>query len=275
MISLPNFPTDNLYKFLAISGIILFLTALFYPEYKTNEINSEIAIFNGEIKKLKIENEKSSNKLDQIKSQIEILDSRAKINGSIVTDTLINRTRILSGDADLVSLSERIDNLIVEWKNINREVDLKSIDINVKSELIDNKRAELKSLNETANKLGPFSMIIITYAFFMWYNKTQKYQDRILSEQTNKYLDNERCQSCRMVLQNQENFNVFSEEDKKSLYCKNCYTNGHFTEPELTLDEMILKVKNRCKELKLNKIQTYFFVNRISTLQRWKEKFNW
>lgn len=275
MINLPNFPTDNLYKFVAISGLILFVLALFYPEYRSNELNTEIAFYNGEIKKLSVENQKAANNLNTIKNEIEILDKKANNKGSIVNETLISRTRIISGEADLVELSKKIDKLVIDRSEIDRQIEIKSIDIDIKSELIENKRNDLHTLKDAMNFLGPFSMLLTFLGFVLWYEKTQKLQDKVLSEQTNKLLDVENCQSCGMQLHNQHNFNLFSEENKKSIYCKTCYLDGEFVEANLTLNEMKEKVKIRCRELKLGRLGTFIFVNKLSSLQRWKDKFTW
>lgn len=273
--NIPNFPTDNLYKFISISGMILFLVSLFYPTYLGNKLNNDIAIYNGEIKKLSIENKKSKSKLDEIKDEIRVLDEKGNFRGSITNDTMIVRTKVIVGDESLVLQSKKIDQLVSQWEEINRQIELKSIDINVKFEQIKNNRKDLDDLDEASSIFGPISILITLLGFLLWYNKTQKYQDRVLIEQTEKMLDIELCQSCGMRLNNQKNYHNFTHEEKKSIYCKECYLNGEFTEPDLTLDEMKNKIKNRCKELKFSKIVVYIFTKRLNGLERWRNKFNW
>lgn len=275
MLNLPNFPTDNLYKFISISGMIFFFIALYYPEYRGSELNNDIAIHNGEIRKLSIENEKAKSKLYEIKGEIKILDTKGNFTGSIANDTLITRTKVYDGDKELVTQSRKIDQLVEEWKAINRQIELKSIEIDVKYEQIKNKRKDLDELDEAFSLLGPFSLIVTFLGFIFWYNKTQKYQDRVLIEQAGKFLKNEVCQSCGMLLENQNNYHSFTNEEKDSIFCKNCYVNGEFTEPNLTFDEMKNKIKIRCNELKVGKIATYFFIQRLSELNRWRKKFTW
>lgn len=260
---------------MAIAGIIMFILALFYPEYRSSDITKEIVLYNGEIKKLSVENEKAKSKLKEIKDEIDILDVKSNNKGSVVNDTIISRTRILSGQSDLVELSKKIDKLVIEWTQINRQIELKSIDINVKSDLIENKQKDLEKLNSVMNFLGPISMFLTFLGFVFWYEKTQKLQDKVLSEQTNRFLDDERCQSCGMLLITQHNFNLFTDDDKKSIYCKTCYLDGEFTEPNLTLEKMKKKMKIRCKELKFGKLSSFVLINRLGALQRWKNKFTW
>ena len=49
--NVPNLPTDNLYKFIALTGIVLFLVALIYPEYKDAQLKDAIALYNAEVNK--------------------------------------------------------------------------------------------------------------------------------------------------------------------------------------------------------------------------------
>jgi len=275
MLNVPNFPTDNLYKFIAISGIMLFLVAVFYPEYRRTEIRNEITLYNSEIKKLSIEESKAKIKLDEIKNELDELEANINIKKSTVNDSVISRVRVLSGKKEIVDLSHKIDRLIYEWKDINREIELKSIEINTKSQLIDDKNSDIKVLDDAANILGPFSMLVMTLGFILWYEKTQKLQDKVLAEQAGNILEEQYCQSCGMILKHQPNYSNFSDLEKKLIYCNNCHSQNDFIEPDLTFEEMKMKVKNRCKELKFGKIKTSIIVNRLYGLERWKDKFNW
>ncbi len=275
MLNVPNFPTDNLYKFLAISGIVLFLVAVFYPEYRRTEIRDEITLYNSEINKLSIEKSKAKMKLDEIKNELDELEANIEIKKSTVNDSVISRVRVLSGKKEIVDLSHKIDRLVYEWKDINREIELKSIEINTKSKLIDDKNSDVKVFDDAANILGPFSVLVMTLGFILWYEKTQKLQDKVLAEQAGNFLEEQYCQSCGMKLKHQTNYSNFSDLEKKSNYCNTCYSQTEFTEPDLTFEEMKTKVKKRCKELKFGKIKTSIVVNRLYGLERWKDEFTW
>jgi hypothetical protein len=51
-----------------------------------------------------------------------------------------------------------------------------------------------------------------------------------------------RCQSCGMPL-GEGMFGTNADESLNTEYCQFCFFNGHFTEPELTLPEMIERSK--------------------------------
>ena len=47
------------------------------------------------------------------------------------------------------------------------------------------------------------------------------------------------CQSCGMPLEKDEDFGTNSDGSKSEEYCNYCYLNGEFTNPNITLEEMI------------------------------------
>jgi len=79
------------------------------------------------------------------------------------------------------------------------------------------------------------------------------------------------CQSCGSFLE-YENLGTNADSSKNTSYCSECYYDGKFIEPNLTLPEMVEKVAD-IKSLKLNlpkkgiiRAETQF----IKTLKRWK-----
>lgn len=274
--NIPNLPTDNLYKFIALTGVIIFIITIFYPEYQRTSIRDEIILYNRELQKLNIEKDKSKRKLRGIKMQVETLDKKSNCNcSSIINDTIIVRTRVTEGSKELVELSNQIDKLIEDYISTNIELDIKGVEIVAKLDLINSKNEDLTTLTEATYFFGPFSMVLALFGFLLWYDNTQKYQDRVLKEQANQYLKTDFCQSCGMRLSDQTHHHLFSNEDKQSIYCKTCFNVGEFTEPELTLEQMKRKVRNRCKELGFSKLLTLVVTIRLKNLERWKEKFIW
>ncbi|MCM1986463.1 zinc ribbon domain-containing protein [Methanococcoides seepicolus] len=47
------------------------------------------------------------------------------------------------------------------------------------------------------------------------------------------------CQSCGMPLGKDEDFGANADGTKSDEYCLYCYQNGKFTQPDITLEEMI------------------------------------
>ena len=65
------------------------------------------------------------------------------------------------------------------------------------------------------------------------------------------------------------------DEKKRMKYCNHCFKDGQYTEKELTLEKMKIKIDKRSKELGLNKFQAYVLKSNLENLDRWRKKFYW
>lgn len=70
------------------------------------------------------------------------------------------------------------------------------------------------------------------------------------------------CESCAMPLTLKGISNNGSELSGKSSeeYCKYCFENGSFIEPNITYDEMLIKGTNGIKNGTGNKLNKYFMI---------------
>ncbi len=50
------------------------------------------------------------------------------------------------------------------------------------------------------------------------------------------------CQSCGMPMRRDEDFGTEADGSRSEDYCGYCYQNGAFTDPDITMEEMIEKV---------------------------------
>jgi len=83
---------------------------------------------------------------------------------------------------------------------------------------------------------------------------------------------NKNCQSCGMPLSRDPQGGGSEADGKKSLlYCSYCYQQGGFTEPKITCDQMIEKVRAVLKQMKVPRWMHWFFVRRIHRLDRWNQ----
>lgn len=79
------------------------------------------------------------------------------------------------------------------------------------------------------------------------------------------------CQSCGMPL-NRDALGGGTNADgsKSTMYCSQCYQQGKFTQPNLSMDEMKVLVKGKLKEMKIPGILSGIFTRNIPKLVRWK-----
>jgi hypothetical protein len=80
------------------------------------------------------------------------------------------------------------------------------------------------------------------------------------------------CQSCGMPLwKDIPHYGGTNKDGTKSKkYCSHCWQNGEFTDPNMTLEQMIIKVKDRLKVMFMPKILSRYFTRGIPRLERWR-----
>lgn len=80
------------------------------------------------------------------------------------------------------------------------------------------------------------------------------------------------CQSCGMPL-NKDKKIIGTEIDGtlSDMYCRHCYENGKFTMPDITVDEMRVRVTEKIVEMKIPRFVAKFLTRNTYKLKRWKK----
>jgi hypothetical protein len=78
------------------------------------------------------------------------------------------------------------------------------------------------------------------------------------------------CQSCGIPLDNDAIKGTEKNGLKNQEYCKFCYDQGGFINPNLTIDEMKERVENQMKKLKLSDEAIQEAISVLPPLNRWK-----
>ena len=83
---------------------------------------------------------------------------------------------------------------------------------------------------------------------------------------------NKNCQSCGMPMK-RDALGGGTEADgsKSAKFCSHCYADGKFVLPDLTVDEMKLRVKGKLREFGIPGFLTGLFTRGIPKLERWKK----
>ena len=80
------------------------------------------------------------------------------------------------------------------------------------------------------------------------------------------------CQSCGMPLSKDKKGGGAEKDGSISKeYCSKCYENGKFTNPDIAVDEIIVLVKGKLKEMHIPGFLANFFTKDIPSLKRWKK----
>jgi hypothetical protein len=82
---------------------------------------------------------------------------------------------------------------------------------------------------------------------------------------------NRSCQSCGMQLGKDEKDGGTETNGNKSIdYCGNCYRMGQFTDPSLTVEEMVAMAQGILKKMHVSDFLAKKFTSDIPNLKRWK-----
>ena len=79
------------------------------------------------------------------------------------------------------------------------------------------------------------------------------------------------CQSCSMPMEKPDDFGTNIDNSKNKEYCCHCYQDGKFTEPGITMEQMIEKCAGTMKQMNLPKALIGQTKTVIPTLKRWKK----
>ena len=78
------------------------------------------------------------------------------------------------------------------------------------------------------------------------------------------------CQSCGMPLSRDEKGGGTDADGTRStMYCRHCYQNGKFTSPDMTMEQMIERVRGKMKEMHIPGFLMFLFTRNIPKLKRW------
>jgi hypothetical protein len=79
------------------------------------------------------------------------------------------------------------------------------------------------------------------------------------------------CQSCGMPLSRDiAGGGSHSDGSRSAEYCSHCYQGGRFTEPNLSLEEMMAKVEGKLRSMHIPSFLARRFTRNIPHLNRWQ-----
>jgi hypothetical protein len=80
------------------------------------------------------------------------------------------------------------------------------------------------------------------------------------------------CQSCGMPLTTEDAKGTENNGQKTNDYCRYCYEDSHFKNPDMNLEEMKNTVKMHMEKKNLPIYMVQKALNILPTLKRWKNK---
>lgn len=195
-------PTENLYKFIAISGILLII-ASYYPSYLTFKLGEQyydlmrnqkilIADLDNINKRLSDVNQTASSLTEKYKEiekkgdEIIEFSKQKNIKNKEIAKSIkqeIENYKYLQAEIEaLKKRLESIDNL-EEFRAKSEQQDIKNAELKVTSAQLEFYGNEIDRLKQLSWILFITGLGMIGYGFNRWYTKIQKINDAILSKQ--------------------------------------------------------------------------------------------
>jgi hypothetical protein len=190
MMSLFTPPTDNLYKFLAVSGIVFFIAGVYFPpvffrqtgmEYlaqlrSSDELKAHEKFVDQRLKILDARKQQALEDKDKLQQRLDKLKSASN---SIEADKL--EARIKEANHEIESIADSADEL-----SLNLE--LKRAQINYEETVSLNSRRDSRRVLLIGWVLGLVGVSFIIIGFQRWYRRLQKFQDRLVLQEAESKL---------------------------------------------------------------------------------------
>ena len=188
-------PTDNLYKFVAMSGLLLFLVSMTYPPWLHYRLSSSIFELEKDTKILKLEtkaeetrrtnfkealdairadSEATGKEVENLKRLVESQPSRAKVARE-------QKRRLLQAQVD--EIQKRFHEQSAAFTASSDAYEQKLIESQYKLDLVEWTYRQLKLLDWVALFCVGLGSFMANAGFIFWYRRLQVHQDAILRKQ--------------------------------------------------------------------------------------------
>jgi len=171
-VTLPNLPTDNLYKFLALAGTVIVILSVYFVETKLAEVNDRI---------LDTEEEQSL-----ITERLELLQHKVKEFEQIVDSAIARQADNWRRDTNKVHLRYSES----EIKALNREVRDSLAQIALENVKFRANLKRLSQLHERSKEVVYWGIFFVVngfllglIGFYFWYRNVQKPLDSLLQKE--------------------------------------------------------------------------------------------
>ncbi|MAE87215.1 MAG: hypothetical protein CMB80_31065 [Flammeovirgaceae bacterium] len=199
------------------------------------------------------------------KESISILQEKARLlskkyntdNQIQVTDSTLIFIRALGGADDATLVTEKLETFWNNYEKLDFQIELLSSRVDKESHYLDERKSLKDSHEEESNQLLMFGSGLFVLGLFMWISTEIEPQKRKVF-----------CESCGKRFSAMCTHGTNSDGSKNDFFCKNCFDNGEFVNPNLTESDVVQEVK---KQISKRRFLTRFFtVARIKNLERWK-----
>ena len=172
----PQIPTDNLYKFMALSGLALIIAFILVPGQKLLDLEKQTAQLSGEYEILEIELKERDDEFSSVHEKIEAIERKIKAvpKNSILKES--ERSEFIADKQTLEDAYQNAHQRLVQTKILRAKTSAKLNELKVTS-------SSIKATNRVL-AVGAFvGIFLMTYGFRLWHQRVQLLQDQLLKMQ--------------------------------------------------------------------------------------------
>jgi hypothetical protein len=163
-------PTDSLYKFMAVSGLLILGFSMIWPELRLYELEKQVVELAGETKVLKIES-------DDLKDDWEIINTDTIELKALMRRIEKAQSRDTKAEARASTLLEKRQRLREEHRKKVTLLQIKIEQSQTKFELQGLAETNIKRLSRVMYMGVTVGLILSFFGFILWYRKVQRWQD--------------------------------------------------------------------------------------------------
>jgi len=178
----PKIPTDNLYKFMALSGVVLVVASAF-PRYWQAKLEFELVRVQGEKWKATKKKDWAYADMDHLRTKTNKLKEETSKwkearDLAAAEPQLIEKKRL-----EIRTDAYEIKAGITETKRLYRDSEIAAIEVKTKEKEISQRLEVIRLLKFVVAGGSSAGAILSVSGFLLWYHKLQKYQDKIVKKQ--------------------------------------------------------------------------------------------
>jgi hypothetical protein len=266
--TLPSVP-DNLYKLFTLAGIFCLAYGYIQDNENCDKYFSKVATFDSAIDSLNIQVIRLDHQKNRLYKLAKELSQKNGVSNPITTnDSLIVFSRIVKGNNSEVFVSDTLARLWDEYIEADFNLTLYNKQLGNRKEGLKYAKEEYDAGKEETTWIflcAAVSLIIGVPGLVY----LQVLQDELLKRQLlDKPKPYKYCQSCGKKFSSIRKPAKDSDGTLHTAFCKDCFIDGRFVEPNLSIDEFNKRINQELRKRK-TWVGRKMLSKRLRNLERW------
>lgn len=268
--NIPILP-DKTYKLAIYIGIGLILYSWIIGQNKSEEYEKQKVAFSVEIKRLENERKYLDTDLKTLSKDADLLSRKFSIKNPLtVSDSGYIFIRTLVGGRKEVLISDSIASLLKQFDHKQKEILIKDDQLAIKRYELESLGNYLLEIKETFLFLLGFGGSLTFIGLIAWSNSDDFDAQLLKRQNIDKPYISSSCQSCGKKFNSMIRYGTENNNTKNYHFCNQCYSNGEFTIPDLTKEEMKVIIRKELVAKKAKWMTIKLKLLQLNNAERWQ-----